>query len=149
MKRQSMWWLGAAMVLALAWAFSASSNRVTLVVVEHADTDVVTDTGAKGDSVGDVLTFANKVFSASNTQQIGSDNGHCLRTVVGRAWECFWTLTLGRGSLTVEGPFYDSRDSVLAITGGTGAYLGAKGEMNLHARNDKGTEYDFVYKILR
>jgi hypothetical protein len=131
------------MVAALAmWAFSAPSSPVTLRVVEHADTDAVTDTGAKGDSVGDVLTFANRVFNANNSKQIGTDNGHCLRTVVGQAWECFWTLT-------VEGPFYDTKDSVLAITGGTGAYRGAKGEMSLHVRNAKGTEYDFVYRILK
>lgn len=149
MKPQSVWMAVAVIGIALTWAFSASGNRVTLRVVEHADTDVVTDTGAKGDSVGDVLTFANKVFDAANTRQIGTDNGHCLRTVVGQAWECFWTLSLNNASLTVEGPFYDSKDSVLAITGGTGAYIGAKGEMHLHARNAKGSEYDFVYKILR
>ncbi|MER3555399.1 MAG: Allene oxide cyclase [Meiothermus sp.] len=143
--------LGLAMIAVAAamWAFSASSTPLTLRVVEHADTDAVTDTGAKGDSVGDVLTFANKVFDAGNRKQIGTDNGHCLRTVVGQAWECFWTLTLGNGSLTVEGPFYDTKDSVLAVTGGTGTYLGAKGEMRLHARNAKGTEYDFVYRILK
>lgn len=76
------------MVAALAMrAFSASSSPTTLRVVEHADTDAVTDTGAKGDSVGDVLTFANKLCNASNSKQIGTDNGHCLRTVVGQAWE--------------------------------------------------------------
>ena len=33
--------------------------------------------------------------------------------------------------MTVEGPFYDTRDSVLAITGGTGAYANARGQMEL------------------
>jgi allene oxide cyclase len=33
--------------------------------------------------------------------------------------------------LTVEGPFYDKGDSVLAITGGTGEYAGVRGEMVL------------------
>jgi allene oxide cyclase len=41
--------------------------------------------------------------------------------VVGESWECIWTTLLPRGQITVEGPFYDTRDSVLAITGGTGA----------------------------
>ena len=39
-----------------------------------------------------------------------------------------------KGQLTVEGPFYDSGDSVLAITGGTGEFAGALGEMALSAR---------------
>jgi allene oxide cyclase len=50
-------------------------------------------------------------------------------------------------SITVHGPFLDAGDSLLAVTGGTGAYAGAKGEMKLHARDAKGSEYDFVYSL--
>jgi len=78
---------------------------------------------------------------------VGSDNGWCARTVAGKAWECIWTVTLDDGQITVEGPYYDTADSVLAVTGGTGAYAEASGSMKLHARNDKGTEYDFVYTL--
>ena len=53
---------------------------------------------------------------------------------------------LSKGQLTVEGPFYDRKNSVLAITGGTGAYSGAGGEMNLNSRNG-GKEYDFIFHI--
>ena len=98
---------------------------------------------------GDVLTFANPVFNADNTEQVGTDNGYCLRTAVGSAWECHWILTLSDGQITVDGPFLDTRDSVLAITGGTGAYSEARGEMSLHARNAQGTEYDFAYILAR
>jgi allene oxide cyclase len=116
-------------------------------LVEHADTDAVLDLGAKDDSVGDLLTFANPVFDASNAKQVGTDQGYCVRTVAGKAWECWWTLMLADGQLTVQGPFLDAGDSVMAITGGTGKYSTARGQMKLHARNDKGTEYDFVYEI--
>jgi hypothetical protein len=54
---------------------------------------------------------------------------------------------LADGQVTAEGPFLDAGDSVLAVTGGTGKYAGARGEMTLHARNDKGTEYDFNYRL--
>ena len=47
----------------------------------------------------------------------------------------------------MEGPFLDAGDSVLAVTGGTGRYSGASGEMKLHARDAKGTEYDFIYSL--
>src|SRR6185369_2612666 len=110
-------------------------STTTIKVVEHADTDAVADTGEKGDTVGDVLTFANKVFDEKNEKEIGSDNGYCLRTAVGDAWECNWTITLADGSLVIEGPFYDTSDSVVAITGGTGSYADARGSMKLHARN--------------
>ena len=65
----------------------------------------------------------------------------------GKAWECFWTLALEKGQLTVEGPFYDTSDSTLAITGGTGKYAEARGQMRLHSRNPAGTEYDFTFTL--
>jgi allene oxide cyclase len=114
-----------------------------LKMVEHATTDAVTDTGASGDSAGDILTFANEVYDADDKNKIGTDQGICFRTVPGKAWECFWTLSLDKGQLTVEGPFYDSGDSVLAITGGTGEFAGALGEMALSARGTKGDAYNF------
>lgn len=133
-------------VIAVA-AFRLQTDTTTMTVVEHADTDAVTDTGAEGDSVGDILTFANPVFDEKNEKSIGTDNGYCFRTEVGKAWECAWTLTLSNGSITVEGPFYDTGDSVLAINGGTGDYSNARGQMTLHWRNEKGTEYDFIYEL--
>ena len=95
---------------------------------EYASTDAVTDTGAAGDSAGDILTFANEVFDADDKAKVGTDQGICFCTLPGKAWECFWTLTLDKGQITVEGPFLDSGDSVLAITGGTGEFAGATGE---------------------
>lgn len=126
---------------------SSAFAKSTLKLVERAATDAVTDVGPQGDSAGDLLTFANEVYDQANTKKVGADNGWCIRTVVGKTWECFWTLSLADGQITVEGPFLDAGDSVLAITGGTGAYVGARGDMNLHARDDKGTEYDFVYNL--
>jgi allene oxide cyclase len=128
---------------------AAAADVQSLKLVEHATTDTVTDTGDEDDSVGDILTFANPIFDEANKTQLGSDNGWCVRTVVGSAWECFWTLTLKDGQITVEGPYFDAADSSLAVTGGTGAYSGVKGEMKLHARNPDQTEYDFVYSLVR
>lgn len=118
-----------------------------LHVVERATTDAVTDTGATGDSAGDILTFANEVFDRANATKLGDNQGFCVRTAVGKAWECWWTLWLAGGQITVQGPFLDKGDSVLAITGGTGKYASSRGQMKLHARNEKGTEYDFVYEL--
>jgi hypothetical protein len=127
--------------------FAMQSETTTLHVVERATTDVVTDTGDEGDSVGDILTFANEVYDENNESMVGTDNGYCFRTAVGAAWECEWTLTLEDGQINVSGPFLDAGDSTLAIIGGTGAYANARGQMSLHARNADGTEYDFVYEI--
>ncbi|MBI2719585.1 MAG: Allene oxide cyclase [Rhizobiales bacterium] len=119
----------------------------TMALVERATTDAVTDTGAKGDSVGDLLTFANDIYDEANKTKLGSDNGFCIRTAVGKAWECYFTTSLDGGQLTAEGPFYDGQDSMLAITGGTGKYTKARGEMLLHARNAEGSEYDFKFNL--
>ena len=124
-------------------------GATTFTVVERAVTDTVADTGPAGDSLGDVLAFGNPIFTANNKTHIGSDNGSCIRTTVGKAWECSWTLTLGKSSLVVEGPFYDTADSDLAIIGGTGVWATARGQMHLHARNAAGTAYDFVYHVTR
>lgn len=48
---------------------------------------------------------------------------------------------------TVEGPFYDKGDSVLAVTGGIGEYADAEGEMALSAIGTDGKAYTFVYKL--
>ena len=136
-----------AAALIVAGLAESPANAEELVVVERASSDVVTDTGAEGDSAGDILTFANEVYDAENTNKIGTDNGWCVRTVPGTAWECFWTLTLENGQITVEGPFYDAGDSILTVTGGTGKYSGASGEMALHARDAQGTAYDFKYTL--
>jgi allene oxide cyclase len=119
----------------------------TIHVIEHATTDAVTN-GSPADAVGNILTFGNDVFDSANASKVGTDQGSCIRIVVGKSWECTWTTLLPAGQLMVEGPFYDTADSTLAITGGTGAYRNVRGSMDLHARNPAGTEYDFVFHII-
>jgi hypothetical protein len=126
---------------------AGAAETKTLTYVERATSDTVTDLGEKGDSAGDLLTFANEIFDEHNEKAVGHDNGWCIRTAAGKSWECYWTLTLEGGQLSVAGPFLDAGDSVLAVTGGTGKYYGARGEMKLHSRNAQGSEYDFIYKI--
>jgi len=72
------------------------------------------------------------------------DQGYCVRVV--RAWECRSTLFLKDGQITVQGPKYDNGNSVLAITGGTGAYSDCSGEMELQFR-DTSKEYLLIYRI--
>ncbi len=131
-----------------ATADSAPTAAVTLAVVERAVTDTVVDVGPRGDSLGDSLAFGNPIYDAANQRQVGRDQGNCVRTRVGRAYECNWTTFVPGGSLTVEGPFYDDlRDAPLAIIGGTGRFYRARGQMTLHARNASGSTLDFVFRV--
>jgi len=120
----------------------------TIHVVEHPVTDQVIDIGAPSDSPGDQLPFANPVFNAANRHRVGSDQGNCVRasTTQGR-WECMWTTFLHGGQITVEGPYLDARATTqLAITGGTGKFRNARGQMTLHLRKDG--NFDFVFHLL-
>jgi hypothetical protein len=137
-------------IAALAAAFSTLPVFAAeqIKVIEHPVGETTVDLGPKGDSIGDLLVFANGVFDAADKVQVGKDQGYCVRTVVGKSWECFWTLILKGGQITVEGPFMDEGDSLFAVTGGTGKYAGAKGSMKLHSRDAKSSSYDFVYDLL-
>lgn len=145
--------IGAAVVATSAFAGRAVASSPqhhrghAFTVVERALTDTTADTGPAGDSRGDVLAFANPIFGPRNAHQVGTDNGSCIRTAVGVSYECTWTTTLPGGSIVVSGPFLDAGDSTLAVTGGTGAYRGASGEMHLHARDSAGSAYDFTFSL--
>ena len=135
-------------VLAAALVAAPTFAAEQIKVVERPVGETTIDLAAKGDSVGDMLVFANTVFDAANKVQVGTDQGFCIRTVIGKSWECFWTLTLKAGQITIEGPFADTGDSTFAVTGGTGKYMGAKGSMKLHPRDATPTGYDFTYDLL-
>ncbi|MBV9805300.1 MAG: dirigent protein [Solirubrobacterales bacterium] len=125
----------------------AHNAATTVHVVEHAITDTEIPTGGGKDVKGNILTFNNPVFDAADKEQVGHDEGFCTRIAPKQGiWECLWTTFLKAGQITVQGPYYDTRNSVLSITGGTGAYRTARGEMVLKSR-DGGKEYDFIFKL--
>ena len=152
--------LGAGLVAATAVAFVAGgvvsggvaaapdiAGPMTVHVIEHAKTDTFIDIKGNGDSTGDLLTFHNPVFDATDSTRVGRDQGDCIRIVPGRSFECRWVTHLAGGSLTVEGPFFDTHNSVVAVTGGTGVYRNARGSMTLKSRAG-GTEFDFIFHLI-
>jgi FlaG/FlaF family flagellin (archaellin) len=155
MRRAALTVVSLALTVALAaavaaWAGGGQDGNETgrvLTVIEHATTDVTTDTGAAGDSAGDVLTFANEVFDRADAHNVGTDQGYCVRVVVGKSYECNWTTMLAGGQITVGGPFLDAGDSTLAITGGTGRYRDAAGFMKLHSL-ENGAKYRFEFHLV-
>lgn len=105
------------------------------------------DIGSPGDSTGDLLTFHNKLYDATDSSVVGRDQGECVRiSPANGTWECRWTSFLPGGQITVEGPFFDTHDSIVSISGGTGRYATAEGDMLLLSRQG-GTEYDFVFRV--
>lgn len=125
----------------------ALAAGTTVHVIEHANTDLENPGVGGKDVKGNVLTFNNPVFNVANTKQVGHDEGFCIRVAPAQGiWECLWTTFLKAGQITVQGPYYDTRNSVLSITGGTGAYRNSRGEMTLLSRNG-GKQYDFIFHL--
>ena len=146
--------LVAAAVLAVAVNSSAGKGKghhpagKTITVVEHADTDAVTNGDPNNDVVGNILTFGNDVFDATDTHgsvptrdPVSASSWVAPGSALGRTF-------LPSGQITVEGPFSDTGNTVLAITGGTGAYRNARGEMELKYHNPQGTKIDFVFHVI-
>ena len=136
-----------AVAAAPAYARQARTATSTVTVVEHAITDTEIPTGGGKDVKGNILTFVNPVFNAADTNKVGHDEGFCTRLDPKQGiWECLWTTFLKGGQITVQGPFYDTKNSTLSITGGTGAYRNARGQMKLKSLNG-GKKYDFTFQL--
>jgi hypothetical protein len=129
---------------------SSATAATTLTVTEHAVTDHFTDVGKTGLGPGDLLTFHNPVYDSTDTDKVGTDQGTCVRITKFKedntgSWECVWTTFLNDGadSITVETPYYDTGLGTGAITGGTGAYLGASGSLNLNCFSRTKCTFEF------
>jgi allene oxide cyclase len=145
--------IGAPLIANAAKARSSSAAKsskhgvTTIHVIERAVTDTVIHSGGGVDVTGNSLTFHNKVYNPADVKVVGADQGYCVRiSPADGSWECNWTTFLAGGQITVEGPFYDKKNSVLAITGGTGAFRKARGDMNLNSRKG-GSEFDFIFHL--
>ena len=103
-----------------AAAVSAPAFAQNFSFVERATSDTVVDVGEKGDSAGDILTFANDIYDETNTNKVGTDSGYCVRIVPGQAWDCSFSVALSDGQIMLSGPFLDGKDSTMSIVGGTG-----------------------------
>jgi allene oxide cyclase len=119
-----------------------------LVVIEHANPTRF-DVGEAGDSVGDTVVFANDLYDEANVNVVGTVQGVCVRTVVGKSMECFLTNIFQNGMITVQGPaddsVYGTAEISAAITGGTGDYLGASGELKI--KKLEGNQFTHVFEL--
>jgi len=140
--------VAAILAATLAWQAVPALAAEQLDLVERVTAQTLTDMGPQGDSVGDNITFANQLYDKDNKTLLGHDNGWCIRTIAGEAWECFRSLTLEQGQITLEGPHFDKQDSSMAVTGGTGIYLSAQGECKLHARDATRKAFDISCTLI-
>lgn len=125
---------GAASALAVLPAAAADQPlHLTTVAVPDRNTDL--DLGAPGPSAGDTQVFLDDVQRDGRT--VGTSAGSCTVTTISEsrlAAACSATLLLPEGSLTTQGAFDEDPATgpagyTWAVTGGTGSYAGAAGEV--------------------
>ena len=93
------------------------------------------DLGAPGPSIGDRLTFANPLFDADG-QRIGRDAAECVIVRIDptetpdrqQVVQCTISAQFADGQITAQG-LAQGTENYFAITGGTGAYRQARGEV--------------------
>jgi Allene oxide cyclase barrel like domain len=87
------------------------------------------DHGTPGFSVDDQFVFSNDLYR--NGEKVGEDGGTCTVTRIASAptLHCLGTNSLPGGQISVQGLAAPGEPFELAITGGTGRYRGARGQV--------------------
>lgn len=135
---------------------AAAEADMVLRAVQKQTKD--TDIGPSGPSVGDRTVFSEDLYR--DGRKVGTDGVECVITRVVKSStgkvtaidsQCVGTMRLGRGQITVQGLVAFNVSAVkplkLVITGGTGFYKGARGEMTVEPTNDAGTRSKLTFDM--
>ena len=136
-----------AMVLGTPSLATAHDEGEHIKVTAREVSGRTVDVGPKGDSVGDVFIFTERLTRAG--KRVGRSNVKCeVMRVTKKSFtmHCTAAITLtGKGQLIAQGTIRfkegGSQDITLAVTGGTGDYAGAAGEFEVVERRGKAPRY--------
>lgn len=102
------------------------------------------DVGAEGESIGDYFVFSDDLYKQGRL--VGTLEGQCTATRIDEEagafhQQCLVTAILPEGQLTVQGAIVFEQDAetdraTLAITGGTGRYDTAAGQVHVRFVSD-------------
>jgi hypothetical protein len=90
------------------------------------------DLGAKGPSLGDEIVFAGNLLQSGH--QVGHQGGVCTTVSLKRQEaQCIATYSFGGGQITAQALIRlgGTAPYLVAITGGTGRYDGAEGQIHV------------------
>ena len=111
-----------------ATATAVRSGDHALTVIEHEVRSAGVDVGEPGDSPGDYFLFESKLTDPRSGKVVGWDSGKCMLVVW--TFRCEATAKInGKGKIEVGGSFFSATDNRIAVTGGTGSYDEAAGEL--------------------
>ncbi|GAB4828905.1 hypothetical protein Ancab_018566 [Ancistrocladus abbreviatus] len=88
-------------------------------------------------SLGDLVPFSNKVYSGDLQKRLGITAGICILIQhspekKGDRYEAIYSFYFGDyGHLSVQGAYLTYEDTILSVTGGSGVFEGAYGEVKL------------------
>lgn len=124
---------GTAAALSATGAHAATvrnSSTTTFSLTAHETSIAMVDVGAKGQSAGDSMLFAETLKDAKG-RLVGNDQVLCVQSFGGHML-CNGVLVLPhRGTLSVSGLGSQSGPFMLAVTGGTSGYRGARGQLTI------------------
>lgn len=88
-------------------------------------------------SLGDLVPFSNKLYTGDLQKRLGITSGIAIiiqnvPEKKGDRYEAIYSFYFGDyGHLSVQGPYLTYQDTFLAVTGGSGIFEGAYGEVKL------------------
>ncbi|KAF3788951.1 Allene oxide cyclase 4 [Nymphaea thermarum] len=89
-------------------------------------------------SLGDLVPFTNKIYSGNLEKRLGISAGICILIQhvpekKGDRYEATYSIYFGDyGHISIQGPYLTYEDTYLAVTGGSGIFKGARGQVKLH-----------------
>lgn len=126
----------AALVVAVvtpAWGSSGNNPQHQTIRVVAIVTELnLVPVSSKGPSLGDEIVFSEKLLQGGN--QVGHEGTVCTTVSLERQEaECVATYSFGGGQITAQALITLGSEAPYAgaITGGTGKYEGAKGEVHV------------------
>jgi hypothetical protein len=135
---------------------SGGGHPTTVHFVASTIDSALVDLGTSGLSLGDQAIFTDELIQDGGSS--GEGHGVCTITrITGTAPsrtvtnECLITGMLPRGQITIQGAFAFVEQSMapahrLAVTGGTGAYRTARGQVEV--RQLSATENDITIRLI-
>ena len=114
------------------------SNTLDFAVQFRPLMENYVDLGGAGFSVGDLLVFQDTLLDQKGAT-VGTQGGTCTITAVlpdGFQTHCVGTASLPDGRISFQGLTSNAPVKPLAVTGGTGAYQAAFGDLTLTENGD-------------
>jgi hypothetical protein len=118
-------------------AQEAKSQTLRLLAVETGKEHYI-DLGERGDSVGDIVMF--KEILRARGRVAGHTEIHCTFAGPDSA-RCNGTIFLGNGKIEAGGAIHFRKVTRLPILGGTGAYAGARGQLEFTEAGNTRSRY--------